>query len=357
MARATKVYPPLKNRGSLAPWRIPMAKNASTPTLTKVAATASWRDTLGKPASDGGQGQGAPDEQDVAPELGEPPQPLVGEVPLGQLPPEERGDDDDEQARAQEHLQAPAVGHEQEDHRRPQDVELLLDRQRPEVPEDTHVVAEEAPVPVGVIEDHRREAADGAVTDRRRRGQDHPDGDEGEEEPQGGQQPQRPPGVEVAQRDATRPSPFLEQEGGDEEAGEHEEHVDADEPARQRPLPEVADDHPGDGDRPQTVEGGAVAEALLGGMGGARRQRLEGGGRLGGRRTVGRPACRRRWGLGPVLGARPHQAVVSRALAQSAWSQEVPSPASVTTSRIDVAPVTLRSMVLGLAAHVTTPLL
>ena len=56
-----------------------------------------------------------------------------------------------------------------------------------------------------------------------------------------------------------------------------------------------------------------------------------------------------------MVGAGP--LVVRRALAQSAKSQEVPSPASVTTSRIEVAPVRLTSTVLGLVFQVTTPLL
>ena len=55
------------------------------------------------------------------------------------------------------------------------------------------------------------------------------DGDQHEEE--GGQEPPGPPEPEAPERDAAGAFELPEQQRGDEESREHEEHVDADEPA------------------------------------------------------------------------------------------------------------------------------
>ena len=67
-----------------------------------VPATASRRVTQANPPLAVVRASAHPDQDHVVPDLGEAPEPLVGEVALGQLPAQEQGHDDGDQARAQQ---------------------------------------------------------------------------------------------------------------------------------------------------------------------------------------------------------------------------------------------------------------
>ena len=85
----------------------------------------------------------------------------------------------------------------------------------------------------------------------------HPD----QHQQQGRQQPPGPPGPELPQPDGQPLGPLPDQQRGDQEPGEHEEHVDAEEPAADQGRPAVEEHHAEHGDGPQAVEAGDEAEA------------------------------------------------------------------------------------------------
>ena len=89
-----------------------------------------------------------------------------------------------------------------------------------------------------------------------------------------GEQAQRAPRVEVAHRDAVGTPLLVQQQRRDEEAAQHEEHVDAEgrarhdgeERGRVEPEDDVRRQHEQDRDSAHAVEGGNVAEhPLIGG--------------------------------------------------------------------------------------------
>jgi len=152
-------------------------------------------------------------------------------------------------------------------HHWPDQVELLLHRERPEVQQrrrvgraelGAEVVAEldgEAPV------DDEEADGDGVVAERLlRQGRQQPvRGDEGDhrDERGGGQKAASAPGPEGSQRDGARAMELFQQQAGDEEPGQHEEHVDADEAAGELSQPEVEQEHQHHGDGPQAFHVGA----------------------------------------------------------------------------------------------------
>ena len=148
----------------------------------------------------------------------------------------------------------------------PEDVELLLDRQGPQVLEQRRRGAVEV---VPALEDHHPVAgvgqgaeplatqARGELVHRqpRERGGAHERHQHGRDESSDALHP------EGAQRHAPARVHTTDQAGGDEEAGEHEEHVHAHEPAAQEGGPGVEDEHGEHRDPPQPVEGGHPAGA------------------------------------------------------------------------------------------------
>ena len=95
-------------------------------------------------------------------------------------------------------------------------------------------------------------------------------------EDQRGQEPAGASHPERAERDASGRRELAEQQRGDEEAGEHEEHVDADEPGRRVRVAGVEQDHRDHGERADAVERRLVGErrravvAAVGAFGGHR---------------------------------------------------------------------------------------
>ena len=147
---------------------------------------------------------------------------------------------------------------EAHDHRdRPHQVELLLDREGPQVPEraeggeglEVGVAAGDL-VPVrgvGPRRQHRTrhggEAGQVAVDQG-------PDGRGCDDQCQGRQQAPRPACPERPEGDATRPAVLVEEEPGDQEAGQDEEEVDAQVAAGEGDVGLVVGDHRHHGDRP-----------------------------------------------------------------------------------------------------------
>ena len=154
-----------------------------------------------------------------------------------------------------------------EDHRRPHQVELLLDRQRPHVRQGRRlcrlgevVRAAHDEVPVGHVEE-RRERVEPERGEFARGGHEvgvRSDADQDQEE--GRQQAARPAHPELPETDGEPPCPLAQQQRGDQEAGQDEEHVDAEEPARRERRPTVVQQHAEHGDGPDPVESRHVAE-------------------------------------------------------------------------------------------------
>ncbi len=177
-----------------------------------------------------------------------------------------RGDDGDERrADHDERAAAPAEGQHRPHQERPRQVELLLDRQRPEVAERAAdgVGARGLAGPVGVVEGDRRDARP-ARRVRRRRDQE-PQRDRHEHADHDHRvQAQRPPDVEVLQAEAAVHAELAQQQRGDQEAAEHEEQVDP-EPRAVATQPVgreagVEQHHGRDADGAQAVEPRLVGE-------------------------------------------------------------------------------------------------
>jgi len=169
----------------------------------------------------------------------------------------ERGDEHDLAAGEAAACSEPAQA--AEDHR-PQQVELLLDRERPQVRQ--HVAAaDELEVrlllaqrpPVADVERSAGEVAQELLGDvgRDRR---HEDRGADEHEDERGEQAARAPDVEALEVDAAAHADLGQQQRGDEEAADDEEQVDAEEAAGQPLDAEVVDHDGGDRDRAQAVE-------------------------------------------------------------------------------------------------------
>ncbi len=156
----------------------------------------------------------------------------------------------------------------QESHERGREheVELLFDRERPEVQHGRGcreligigATGQDEP-PVGDV--GQRGQAVGAKPARARRPRDERrdrrrERDSGE---RGGQQPARPATEEGAQPDPPVAVVLGQQQPGDEEPGQREEGRDAEEPAGQTPV--VVREHRDDRERPQPVQCRFVARA------------------------------------------------------------------------------------------------
>ncbi len=157
---------------------------------------------------------------------------------------------------------------EEQDQQRPDDVELLLDRERPVVLErrGRGVVLEVVGAVARELEVGREERRPERVLDRagrldraqevdrrRHRRDDH--------QRRRGQDPAGPAGVEAEQRDPAVALGLGDQQTGDQEARDHEEDVHADEAAVERPDLGVVQDHEQDGQGPEPLD--VLSEARL----------------------------------------------------------------------------------------------
>ena len=115
-------------------------------------------------------------------------------------------------------------------------------------------------VPVLDVEDPRyllsAEVGDGARQEEEREQRD-----DGEHDEQCGKQTPRPPQVEPPEPDVVELAEVAEEEARDQVSADHEEDVDAEEPARHPLDPAVVEQHGHHGERPHAVERGDVPDA------------------------------------------------------------------------------------------------
>ena len=150
--------------------------------------------------------------------------------------------------------------------RRPEQVELLLHRQRPQVQEhrraaelvEVGLVGEDE-VPVGDVPERRQggpaQPRHLAVVEDDHVGQDHGHHHEERREQAAGAADPEPHQV-----DRAGGAPLGEQQRGDQVAADHQEDVDAQEAAGQPARPDVVGDDRRHGDRPQPVHPGHVRQ-------------------------------------------------------------------------------------------------
>ena len=197
----------------------------------------------------------------------------------------------------------PPARQQRDEQDRPDHVELLLDRQRPQV-----LQRERGAEHVGPVEDVAEGQPDRSqhVADRRT---ETGRGDEQRHRAHDAkrrQQPGRPPGVEAAETDVADAMALLEEQPGDQEPAQEEEEVDTEEPALE-PSEEVEGDDGDDGDGSQPVELGAVAHAHTTVDLGLGRRSFPGRGRAGARSKGGEK--HRSW---PILGGGVDDGAVRR---------------------------------------------
>jgi len=215
------------------------------------------------------QGQGGTDQQRLRPGVGA----VIGARRVGEAPhqvrhPEGRSEHEHDD-HGQHRLDAAAEHREEaEQHGWPEEVPLLLDGERPHVPQrrgwpelgEVGVVAPDLR-PVGHV-GQRREGVD---AQRRgpfgRRGHVAVDGHADKEQEQRGEEPPGPAQVEGAEGEVAGADDLAQQQGGDEVAAEHEEDVDPEQPTG-RPGDAPVVEHDGQhGHRAQAVEARQVPEA------------------------------------------------------------------------------------------------
>jgi len=173
------------------------------------------------------------------------------------------GDHAEQQAGAAEELHA--SGEEQG----PEEVELLLDRERPEVAEQARplegfevgLVGEDE-VPVGEVEERGQRVATELVDPVRLddRGEHHRQRDQ---DPDRRQQPPRPAQPEAAEPQVAVAAELAQQQRGDQVAADHEEDVDAEEAAGHPVEAGVVEEDGEHGERPQGVDARQVGEAAV----------------------------------------------------------------------------------------------
>ena len=147
----------------------------------------------------------------------------------------------------------------------PQQVELLLDGERPQVAQqqrtsellEVRAVGGDE-VPVGRVRQRRqdlRPQLGRVVTEE----EHHDDAGAGQQEVERGQEPAGPAGVEAAHTDGARTVVLLQEEHGDQVAADDEEDVDAEEATGQPGHVRVVQQDGHDRERPQAVEARQVA--------------------------------------------------------------------------------------------------
>ncbi len=163
----------------------------------------------------------------------------------------------------------------------PEQVELLLHGQRPQVAQRGECAGRGVPltdvdlVPVAAVEQPAEEVAAGAAH-RVALEQRHVDGDAREHDDQGRQQAAGATQPELLEVDEPLALVLTDQQQGDEVAADHEEHLDAEEPAAEPLVVGVVHHHRHDSDGPQTVEPWKVGHTAE--LAALRTRRGEGGG-------------------------------------------------------------------------------
>ena len=168
----------------------------------------------------------------------------------------------------------PAQAQQEQQRQRQHDVELLLDRERPEVQEraGAHRVAREVVAAVGdevpVREVHQRGlgVAHHAAALRCAGDEELDRGRDDDDQHRRRQQPSYPPGVEPPEPERAAPVDLGPDHVRDQEPRQHEEQVDPDEATVERPDPAVEQHHEVDRHGPEPVQLGTV------GPGGHRRR-------------------------------------------------------------------------------------
>ena len=163
------------------------------------------------------KGDGAPEDDGDPPEIG-----LPHPVPILWPGDHQQGADDGDPGEGRDTRPAPG-GRQTDQDDRPDEVEVLLDRERPRVLEQWRVMPGVDP-PVGHVEQSSGSCRhDGLEAARhRRKGQDaNHQHDERRDEPQ------RPTNVERPEVDRSRTRPLTEEERGDEEAAQRKEDIHA----------------------------------------------------------------------------------------------------------------------------------
>jgi hypothetical protein len=213
-------------------------------------------------------GQGAADQQRLGPRIGTEvvAVDVVGAEQEGTR--ERRGErahaGDDQQRAAGAGREEREEGHHDQ---RPQQVELLLDPERPGVLQRRRgrrlgevVGAAVDHAPVGhVSEGAERVPAQQPDFDRGEQPAEH-DHDGDEHGQQSGQQPAGPAGPEGAEPDAPATDALDQEQRRDQVAGEHEERVNAEEPTRQPADAAVEEQYPGDCQGAHTIQSRPVGE-------------------------------------------------------------------------------------------------
>ena len=169
----------------------------------------------------------------------------------------------------------PAQAQQEQQRQRQHDVELLLDRERPEVQEraGAHRVAREVvaavgdEVPVGEVHQRGLGVAHHAAALRRAGDEELDRGRDDDDQHRRRQQPSYPPGVEPPEPERAAPVDLGPDHVRDQEPRQHEEQVDPDEATVERPDPAVEQHHEVDRHGPEPVQLGTVGP-------GGHRQRL-----------------------------------------------------------------------------------
>ena len=163
-------------------------------------------------------------------------------------------------------MPAPTREEEREDER-PQEIELLLDRERPDVPQhrrpaDRDEVRDlvEDQVPVLDVEDRGDRLAP-KLRDRVGEEEQGVEGDHPHHQEEGRQEPPRTAEVEPPEPDVVVLAPVAEEQAGDQVAADHEEDVNAEEAAGHPLHVAVIEEHGNDRERPQPIERGYVPDS------------------------------------------------------------------------------------------------
>ena len=163
----------------------------------------------------------------------------------------------------------PPEAEDSEEDERPDQVELLLDRQAPGVGQrrgrcrgDEIVGSLDDEVPVGNVEDRPQGIAAEVRVAATSRSEPDEERTEAHHEEQRRQEASGPSRPERDQGDGFGVAKLLDQKGGDEEAREHEEAVDAEEAGWQPGDPSVVEEHTDDREGSNAVETWQVADTL-----------------------------------------------------------------------------------------------
>ncbi|MFT3852604.1 MAG: hypothetical protein QM733_07700 [Ilumatobacteraceae bacterium] len=170
----------------------------------------------------------------------------------------------------------------QRHHQRPQQVELLLHGQRPQVPQRGERRRRRVPladgdlVPVAAVGDRPDEVA-ASLTLRCRVEEREVDRRADEEDDERRQQPTGSPQPEALETDGALALVLADQQQRDQVAADHEEHLDPEETTRQPRVIGVVDDHRQHGERADPVEPRRIGQSTdLRLLGARRRPRLHG---------------------------------------------------------------------------------